>query len=327
MAYNSIQKFRFWTNKVLPLVYDDSLSYYEVLAKTVDYLNSCIESIDYLMEIYAPVTAEVAQIRADLDSFKETTEAALIALNQKCRELEEADKNNYEALKNYVDNINTALINEITALSDAYNTLLTLYGSFKSYSDSGDVVTLNASKRYTDDKIRDILKYIEDPKIWFVIDPIDNELKDIQTVINEMFDLLRWGAFTCVEFDGMGYTCSYIDSIGYTASEFDYYGRLRFMFSLDFVTRDELANYATLETLENYALKTDLNGVAYKEDLVIYNPMTGLQSTFQQVINALASFHQNGNTCTELDNSAYDAYGYDNIGFSAYDFDFYGIIL
>lgn len=35
--------FRFWCYKVLPLVYDDSLSYYEVLCKTVEYINNLIE--------------------------------------------------------------------------------------------------------------------------------------------------------------------------------------------------------------------------------------------------------------------------------------------
>ena len=32
--------FKFWCQKVLPLVYDDSLSYYELLCKVVDYINN-----------------------------------------------------------------------------------------------------------------------------------------------------------------------------------------------------------------------------------------------------------------------------------------------
>lgn len=44
--YNNTSKFKFWCNKVLPLVYDDSLSYYEVLNKVVDYLNNVIENMD-----------------------------------------------------------------------------------------------------------------------------------------------------------------------------------------------------------------------------------------------------------------------------------------
>lgn len=37
--------FRFWAQKVLPLVYDDSLSYYEVLCKVVAYLNTTIQNV------------------------------------------------------------------------------------------------------------------------------------------------------------------------------------------------------------------------------------------------------------------------------------------
>lgn len=46
MAMNEIRKFTFWCQKVLPLVYDDSLSYYEVLCKVVHKLNEVIKNID-----------------------------------------------------------------------------------------------------------------------------------------------------------------------------------------------------------------------------------------------------------------------------------------
>lgn len=45
-----IKKFRFWCQKVIPLVYDNSLSYYEVLCKVVDYLNKVIEDINSVPE-------------------------------------------------------------------------------------------------------------------------------------------------------------------------------------------------------------------------------------------------------------------------------------
>lgn len=45
-TYNSPKTFRFWCQKVLPLVYDDSLSYYELLCKVVDYLNKTMEDVN-----------------------------------------------------------------------------------------------------------------------------------------------------------------------------------------------------------------------------------------------------------------------------------------
>ena len=38
-----LKPFRFWCNKILPLVYDDSLSYYELLCKVVEYLNKVVD--------------------------------------------------------------------------------------------------------------------------------------------------------------------------------------------------------------------------------------------------------------------------------------------
>lgn len=40
-----LQPFRYWCQKVLPLVYDDSLSYYDLLCKVVDYLNKTTEDV------------------------------------------------------------------------------------------------------------------------------------------------------------------------------------------------------------------------------------------------------------------------------------------
>lgn len=46
--YRTLQPFRYWCQKVLPLVYDDSLSYYELLCKVVNYLNKTMEDVETL---------------------------------------------------------------------------------------------------------------------------------------------------------------------------------------------------------------------------------------------------------------------------------------
>lgn len=44
-GYTGQGAFRFWCQKVLPIVYDDSLSYYELLNKVVNYLNNVIADV------------------------------------------------------------------------------------------------------------------------------------------------------------------------------------------------------------------------------------------------------------------------------------------
>lgn len=45
VGYTGQGAFRFWCQKVLPIVYDDSLSYYELLNKVVAYLNNVIDDV------------------------------------------------------------------------------------------------------------------------------------------------------------------------------------------------------------------------------------------------------------------------------------------
>lgn len=51
--FNKINKFCFWSQKVLPLVYDDSLSYVEVLNKVTEVLNKLIENNNELPDYIA----------------------------------------------------------------------------------------------------------------------------------------------------------------------------------------------------------------------------------------------------------------------------------
>lgn len=49
MQNNGIQNFKFWCQKVLPVVFDDSLSYYEVLCKLSSKLNEVINTINQIV--------------------------------------------------------------------------------------------------------------------------------------------------------------------------------------------------------------------------------------------------------------------------------------
>ena len=70
MAQNTnIEKVKFWCFKVLPLVYDESLSYYEVLCKVVDKLNEVIEQYEQLPEYLEEIRAAIAKIQEWIDNF------------------------------------------------------------------------------------------------------------------------------------------------------------------------------------------------------------------------------------------------------------------
>lgn len=64
-----LKYFRFWCYKVLPLVYDDSLSYYEVLCKVVDYINKLIEQDRVFGEELEKLRQDLAVVQTWINNF------------------------------------------------------------------------------------------------------------------------------------------------------------------------------------------------------------------------------------------------------------------
>lgn len=93
-GYTGQGAFRFWCQKVLPLVYDDSLSYYELLNKVVEYLNNVITdvstmggNIDELKEAVADIQALNANVLDDLVErtfYNEITVETTVENNSNC---------------------------------------------------------------------------------------------------------------------------------------------------------------------------------------------------------------------------------------------------
>lgn len=68
-----LKHFRFWCYKVLPLVYDDSLSYYELLCKVVKYINDLIDSDKAIIEDVDELKKDVEFVKNWIDNFDTTT--------------------------------------------------------------------------------------------------------------------------------------------------------------------------------------------------------------------------------------------------------------
>ena len=88
---SKIADFRFWCQKVLPLVYDDSLSYYEVLGKMVVKINEMVDTVNNdtdnvitLKNAFLELQTYVNEFFDDIDqlaSYAERAEAAQTAAN------------------------------------------------------------------------------------------------------------------------------------------------------------------------------------------------------------------------------------------------------
>ena len=72
---DNIKTFRFYCQKILPLVYDDSLSYIETLCKVSSKLNEVIDDYNELIDYYNTLPQLLEQITAklsELDDFVDT---------------------------------------------------------------------------------------------------------------------------------------------------------------------------------------------------------------------------------------------------------------
>lgn len=84
----SFRPFRFWCQTVLPLVYDDSLSYYELLSKVVSYLNATIGDLNKLTEEYSNIRDAYKELENYVNNYFENLDVSA-EINAKLDEMAE----------------------------------------------------------------------------------------------------------------------------------------------------------------------------------------------------------------------------------------------
>lgn len=132
-----IDNIKYWCNKILPLVYDDSLSYYEVLCKTSAKLNEVITSTNGLLDAWDTykndIDAAFGDYTAKLDEkfhiLSEDMSAEFLrykqTVNTKIREEFENQDKILSAQDKKIADQNA----QITAISDKVNSFITEYNT------------------------------------------------------------------------------------------------------------------------------------------------------------------------------------------------------
>ena len=127
-TYNSPQTFRFWCQKVLPLVYDNSLSYYELLCKVVDYLNKTMEDVNTAVQ-------DVENLNSAFGSLENHVNASETALLQAYNDLQDY-VNTYFNNLDVQEEINNKL--DVMAEDGTLDTLLLPY--FNTYTEATNAI-------------------------------------------------------------------------------------------------------------------------------------------------------------------------------------------
>ena len=89
-TFNSVSALRYWCYKILPLVYDDSLSYYEILCKVTEKLNEVISNTNNIPTIISEAVAS--------GGFLDNLQEQIAELNDKDSKTATADRNTGELI-------------------------------------------------------------------------------------------------------------------------------------------------------------------------------------------------------------------------------------
>lgn len=308
---SKIKYLQYWCYKILPLVYDDSLSYYEVLSKTTDKVNELVDAcqkyyqdaIKYADDLNAETFKDVKEYideQLDVEGILDKVNKALDdAITKVDTNLEEFRKEN-EELQLYIEtiekNLDTKIVeqnaNVAATVAELTKDVTAQLEALRVYSDTQDTVL----RDYIDTELQKIMDSLPEITSVQVIDPTTGQIADIGEVLQNMYSALTYWAFTAAEFDKAGYTCDYLDGLKLTALEWDTRG---------------------------------MNLSKPDETKTVRNPRTGEMDTVQHVLDWLASFHMLGNTaeefdelgdefiCTYVDGLDYQGYVIDDSGYKA----------
>lgn len=130
-----IDNLRYWCHKILPLVYDDSLSYYEVLCKTSAKLNEVIDSTNGLLNAWDTYKNDIdkafgeytAGLDKKFDNLTDKIDADFLRYKDTVNDAIRAEFAEQERRITAQDDKISAQDTQITAISDKVNTFITEY--------------------------------------------------------------------------------------------------------------------------------------------------------------------------------------------------------
>lgn len=122
--YKTLQPFRYWCQKVLPLIYDDSLSYYELLCKVVDYLNKTMEDVETLNTDVNALHTAYENLQNYVNSYFDTLDVQE-EINNKLDDLVR-DGTLTKLISTYIDPLINEQNGKITVLEERMNTFASL---------------------------------------------------------------------------------------------------------------------------------------------------------------------------------------------------------
>lgn len=194
--------------KVLPAVYDDSLSYYEQLCRIKYKLNEVIKNLNDLEENLPSYVKQA--IDEALGGWEERMEEQFAEQNARIAAAEKKIDDSVAEMQAQLDAAIREMEQTINAQLNALYLIL--------------VNGINANRAYIDSQISLLKDEFPDLSTVYVISPVDGQLVKIQDCVNDMYNVLRYGALTSAQYDALQLTAKVYDDKSLTAFTYDMYG-------------------------------------------------------------------------------------------------------
>lgn len=332
-----IKPFHFWVQHVLPLTYDDSLSYLEVLEKVKIKLNEVIANINswsdmiknYTDQQIALAKTELLQyidqqdselrayINAQLGDYRLELNNAIAKLNADMEALQNAYQQSDRELRAWVAEQILALNNSYGDFVKQVNILLDSLRDLIYSQDDLIYQEIDKQVKY----LEGLIAEIQLNPVQKVIDPVDLKIEDIQVALNHMFyNLNSWG-LRAVNYDQLLLTAQEYDDYNLGAWNYDYLGKWYLR------EKPRLKKY-----IDNKIIEIDNK---YFNLVYDYSPFTGKWDTLVNILRmvvqiiSLDSLTAHKYDSLELTATQYDnwEWGENEIGLTAFMYDWYGTIL
>lgn len=224
MKYISVEKIaqvRLLCRKVLPAVYDESLSYLEGLSKltfklneTINSVNALNDNVGVLNDSVTELNARVEAVEGEINGFEaEITkrfEELVIEINKEVDNKLDEVEDRVSALENQITGFEAEVREQLKALEIELTTLV-----------NDELKKINAlyltfeadMKGYVDKELQKIISEIPDLTNVNVIDPTTGKLVKIQVAINHITDFASYYAFTIDEWNELGLNINQTNSI------------------------------------------------------------------------------------------------------------------
>lgn len=232
VAVEKIAHLRLKLHKVLPAVYDESLSYLEGLAKLTYKVNECVTGVNELNDNVSLLNDAVIELNDRVTAVEGEIDGFEAEIERRFGELEAAINASVDAKLKEVDDKLIEMDNRVTILE---NTVDATLKEFKEYmelelrrveEELTAIVNLalseldarfeafsNEMRDYIDDQINEALKKIPEITNVMVIDPTTGKLAPIQLALNHMLEYSSYNALTIDEWNALGMTIDEVNHI------------------------------------------------------------------------------------------------------------------